>query len=103
MDSSQSHWGEGLNAFYWYQIFTLNTAAVEAKMLSTHGGFLTIAMYHHRETILIKLSHHDETKKRAHDSQIVRAKKLKLSHGGPYYSQASDTRPTIKALHQSHH
>ena len=34
--------------------------------------------------ILIKLTHHDETKERAHDSQIVRAKEnLKLSHGGP--------------------
>ena len=29
-------------------------------------------MYHHRETI--KLTHYDEAKKRAHDSQIVRAK-----------------------------
>ena len=39
-------------------------------------------MYHHGDT-LIKLTHHDETKKRAHDSQIVRAKEnLKLSHGG---------------------
>ena len=42
----------GLNAFYWYQIFALDSAVVEAqKMLSLHGGFLTIAMYHHRETI----------------------------------------------------
>ena len=33
--------------------------------------------------------HYDETEKRAHDSQIVRAKEnLKLSHGGPSYSQA---------------
>ena len=30
-------------------------------------------MYHHVET-LNKLTHHDETKKRAHDSLIVRAK-----------------------------
>ena len=35
------------------------------------------------ENILIKFTHHDETKKRAHDSQIVRAKEnLKLSHVG---------------------
>ena len=35
------------------------------------------------ENTLIKLTLHDETKKRAHDSQIVRAKEnLKLSHGG---------------------
>ena len=33
-----------------------------------------------------KLTHHDETMKRAHDSQIVRAKKkLKLNHGGSSY------------------
>ena len=33
----------GLNAFYWYKIFTLDSAVVEAhKMLSSHGGFLTI-------------------------------------------------------------
>ena len=34
------------------------------------------------ENTLIKLTLHDETMKRAHDSQIVRAKEnLKLSHG----------------------
>ena len=44
--------GGGLNAFYWYQIFALDSAVVEAQtILSSHGGFLTIAMYHHRETI----------------------------------------------------
>ena len=32
--------------------------------------------------------------RRAHDSQIVRAKEnIKLSHGGPSYNQASDTNP----------
>ena len=38
------------------------------------------------ENTLIKLTIHDETKKRAHDSQIVRAKenlKLSLSLGFP--------------------
>ena len=56
------------------------------------------------ENTLIKLTHHDETKKRAHDSQIVRAKEnLKLSHGGSSYRQASDTNPSIKALRQSRH
>ena len=50
-DSSQTHWG-GLHAFYWYQIFILDSAVVEAqKILSLHGGFLTIAVYHHRETM----------------------------------------------------
>ena len=55
-DSSQSTggWGGGgfFNPFYWYQIFALDSTVVEAqKMLSSHGGFITIAMYHHRETI----------------------------------------------------
>ena len=37
-DISQSHWsgGGGFNAFYWYQIFALDTAVVEAQnMLHT--------------------------------------------------------------------
>ena len=52
MDSNQSHWVDGLNAFYWYQIFALDSTIVEAqKMFSSRGGFLTIAKYHHRETI----------------------------------------------------
>ena len=56
------------------------------------------------ENTLIKLTLHDETKKRAHDSQIVRAKEnLKLSHGGSSYRKASDTNPSIKALCQSRH
>ena len=42
----------GLNAFYWYQIFTLDSAAVEVQeMFSWHGGHLTNAMYHHGETL----------------------------------------------------
>ena len=37
-------------------------------------------MYHHGKT---QITHHDETMKKAHDSQIVRAKEIfKLSHGG---------------------
>ena len=56
------------------------------------------------ENTLIKLTLHDETKKRAHDSQIVRAKEnLKLSHGGSSYRKASGTNPPIKALRQSRH
>ena len=48
--------------------------------------------------------HYDETEKRAYDSQIARAKEnLKLSHGGPSYSQASGTNAPIKALRQSRH
>ena len=52
------------------------------------------------ENTLIILTLHDETKKRAHDSQKVRAKEnLKLSHGGSSYRYASGTNPPIKALH----
>ena len=39
-----------------------------------------------RRNTLTKLTHHDETKKRAHDPQTVRAKEnLKLSHDGSSY------------------
>ena len=42
----------GLNAFYWNQIFALDSAVVEVQeMFSLHGGHLTNAMYHHGETL----------------------------------------------------
>ena len=42
----------GWNAFYWYEIFPLDSAVDETQtLLSSHGGFLTIAMYLQRETI----------------------------------------------------
>ena len=53
-DSSLNHGGGGgvLNAFYWCQIFALDSAAVEVQeMFSSHGGLLTNAMYHHGETL----------------------------------------------------
>ena len=51
-DSSLSHGGGGLNAFYWYQIFALDSAVVEVQeMFSSHGGHLTNAMYHHGEAL----------------------------------------------------
>ena len=41
-----------LNASYWYQIFTLDSAVVEVQeMFSSHGGHLTNAMSHHEETL----------------------------------------------------
>ena len=50
-DNSLSHrggGGGGLNAFYWYQIFALDSAVVEVQeMFSSHGGLPTNAMYHH--------------------------------------------------------
>ena len=46
------------------------------------------------ENTLIKLTLHDETKKRAHDSQIVRAREnLKLSHGGSSYCKMNENYP----------
>ena len=42
----------GLNAFYRYKIFALDSAVVEVQeMFSSHGGHLTNAMYHHGETL----------------------------------------------------
>ena len=44
--------GGGLNAFYLYQIFTLDSAVVKVQeMSSSHRSILTIALYHHGETI----------------------------------------------------
>ena len=42
MDSSQSHrgGGGGLNAFYWYQIFALDSAVVEAQNVKLAQGIL---------------------------------------------------------------
>ena len=38
----------GLNAFYWYQIYALDSAVVEVQeMYSAHEGLLINAMYHH--------------------------------------------------------
>ena len=46
------------------------------------------------ENTLIKLTLHDETKKSAHDSQIIRAKEnLKLSHGGSVLVNGSSSHP----------
>ena len=50
-DSNFSHSGEGggggLNAFYCYQIFALDSVGINQNILSLHGGFITIEMYHH--------------------------------------------------------
>ena len=45
--------GGGLNAFYWYQIFALDSATAEVQeMFSSHRSLLTNAMCHHGETLL---------------------------------------------------
>ena len=66
----------GLNAFYWYQFFALDSAVVETQKLSSHGGFLTTlySMNSSQRNNLFKLTHYDEIQKRAHDLQIVRGK-----------------------------
>ena len=43
--------GGGLSAFYWYQIFALDSAVVEVQDMSSSHGSLTTAMYH-GETLL---------------------------------------------------
>ena len=70
--------GWGLNAVNWYQLFVPDSVIVETQQLfSLHRGFLTYAMYHHRE--LIKLTHYDKQGK-----GLTRAKyNLELMHGGP--------------------
>ena len=71
--------GGGVNAFYWRQIFALDYVVVKTqKLLSSQRNYL------------IKLTHYDETKKRAHASQIARAKENpKLSYGGPSQGQTN--------------
>ena len=43
--------GGGVNAFYWRQIFSQDSGVKTQKLLSSHRGFLSNAMHHHRETI----------------------------------------------------
>ena len=48
-----------LNAFYWYQIFALDSAVVEVQeMFSPHGGHLTNTMYQHGENLQTQLQLH---------------------------------------------
>ena len=76
MDSSQSHWG-GLNAFYWYQIFALDSANVELL-----------------QTIIVE--------KQYNQINVLwwngeKGSRLKLSLGWPSYRRASGTNQPIKA------
>ena len=44
--------GPRSNAFYWRQIFALDSVVAKAqKLFSSYGGFLTNAMHYHGETI----------------------------------------------------
>ena len=63
---------------------------IKHKLFRSHGGFLTYAMYHYRE-----ITHYDETKTMAHETQIVRAKEnQKLSQGGPRQRHRIRHQPT---------
>ena len=63
-DNSLSYPSGGLNAFCWRQIFAIDSVVVNAqKLFSSHGGYLTNTMHHHREKNLIKFSPYDETTK----------------------------------------
>ena len=67
------------------KIITLDSVVTQI-LFSSHGDFLTYVMHHYRKR-LIKLTQFDETKKRAHDSQIVRAKEnINWSYGRPSLS-----------------
>ena len=58
--------------------------ATDCVMQTTHWRLPNYCNVSSWRNNLIKLIHYDETKKRAHDSQIVRAKEnFKLSHRGP--------------------
>ena len=77
----------GLNAFYWYQIFALDSAVVGStrkyKLTWRHSSYCNVSSW--RKT-LIESTHFDETKEMANDSQIVRAEEsFKLSNGWPSF------------------
>ena len=101
-DSSQT--SGGLNEFYWYQIFALDSVVVKTQTLfSSYVGFPNYCNVSSQGNNLINLTHYDVTKKRSYDSQTVQTKEnLKLSHSGPSQRQASGANPLIKALCQDH-
>ena len=79
-------WGgdEDLNAFYWYQIFAIDSVVVKStNAVQSVWRLPNYCNVSSQRNNLIKLTHYDYIKKRAHDSQIVQAKEnLKLSNGG---------------------
>ena len=96
-DSSLSH--RGINACYWYQIFALDSAAVitQTCLARMKASFLIQYIITEKQSNQINTLY-GETKKMAHDSQIV-----KLSYDGPSHGQASDTNQRIKDLLQGRH
>ena len=101
--SSFSH--QGPKRTHWYQTVAPDSAAAakaqkrQARMEAPNHCNAPL-----QRNNLIKPTHHDETKNRAHDPQTVRAKENpKLSHGRPNHRQAPGTNPPTKALRQSCH
>ena len=70
-------------------------------MLSLHGGFLTIAMYHYMKTIksIIILLKKKERGLTTHWLSELK-KNPQLNHGGPSHKQASGSDPPMNALSQ---
>ena len=85
--------------------FTGTKSSPYILLLLKHKNCLARILFLQRIlTEKIKLNHYDETTKRTHDSQIVRAKEnLKLSHGGPSQRKASGINPRLKALRLDRH
>ena len=83
-------------------LITSSQESSVVEIFTSHGGFLTHAISHHRENksyqnIVMKL-------KKTFNPQIVRAKEnLSLSHDGPCQRHASRTNPRMKALRQGCH
>ena len=82
----------------------LNSVVVKThRLFTSHGGHDLIVQCTDTGH-LIKLTLCDITKKRAHDSQIFRAKEnFKLSQVGPSQRPASGTNQRIQALRQGCH
>ena len=79
------------------KIFAIDTVVVNAQNC---WRFFSQCNASSQRNNLIKITHYDETMKRANDSQIVRANKnLKLSYGGPSQGQASGTNQAYDDQH----
>ena len=66
--------GWGLTAFYWSQIFALDSVVVKHNIVKLAWRRPNYCNASPQRKNLIKLTHLNETKKRVHDSQILKAK-----------------------------
>ena len=91
--------GGGLNAFYWRQIFALDSVVVKTQ------NCLARMEASSQRNNQIRIKHYDKTKKMANDSQIVRANKkpqFELRLAQPQRKR-SGINKRIKALRQGRH